>query len=105
MCVKSSMNRIEAKLMCINRLIHPLHEFRRIESVAMKASAVLLMYLMDKISPVTSCIETTEPRRNPEFHREEMFGGVGRSMTDLFNLFVMISFFFISPFLESGLYG
>src|SRR5688572_7875721 len=95
-CVKSSINRIEAGLMCVNRLIHPLHEFRKIESVDMKASVVLLMYLMDKISPVTSCIETIEPSRNPEFHRDEMLGGVGRSMTDLFNLFVMISLFFIS---------
>lgn len=96
MCVNSSMNRTEARLMCVNRLIQPLHEFRRIESVDMKASVVLLMYLIDRIRPVTSCIETTEPSRNPEFHNDEMLGGVGRSIIDLFRLFMMFSFFFIS---------
>lgn len=54
MCVNRSMNRTEAKLICMNRLIHPLHELRRMESVEMKASMVLLMYLMDRMSPVTS---------------------------------------------------
>lgn len=94
-CVNRSMNRTEAKLICMNRLIHPLHEFRIIESVEVKASIVLLMYLMDRISPVTSWTETTDPSRNPEFHNEEMLGGVGKSVIDLFSLFMMFSFFFI----------
>jgi hypothetical protein len=95
MCVNSNINRTEARLICMNRLIHPLHEFRRIESVEMKASVVLLMYLMDRIRPVISWIETIELSRKPEFHSEEMLGGVGRSMIDLFNFFMMFSFFFI----------
>jgi hypothetical protein len=79
----------EAVFVWINRVIHPLSTFRMIISTELKDSLDFVRKCIDNITPVMICIDKDAPRRNPEFHSDEIEDGVGRSVSELFIVLII----------------
>ena len=83
--------------MCSIRITHPIFLSRMIITIVLNTVSVWAVYIMDRISPVITCVIKIIPSMNPMFHRSEIEVGVGRSIRDFFISAVM-GFLFISCF-------
>lgn len=93
------MKNRDAPFMCSIRITHPIFLSRIIITIVLNTVSVCAVYIIDRISPVTTCVIRIIPSMNPMFHRSEMDVGVGRSIRDFFTNdvmgFLLISCFFI----------
>jgi len=74
--------------MCIIRVIHPISLSRIILIIIWNEILVSDVYIIDTINPDTICKVKIIPNMKPMFHMYVIEVGVGRSISDFFNIFI-----------------